>query len=343
MQKNRLPRRQPVDGRAGLDADDGAEFLDRGCATLERCVFVGGEFNLDDLLKTGGSKLAGHADVVAFNAVFALEVDGAGKDFFLVLEDGLDHFDGGGGGCVVGASGFEVFDDLCAAVACALDERGEAILGDQLGDGDAGDGRVAGERDHGVTVAAEDEGGDVFDADMQFFRDEGAEACGVKDACHSDDALTVEAGLLEGCLGHGIERVGDDDEDGFRRLRNNFRHHVGHDLVVGVEQVVAAHSWLAGQAGGDDDDVGVGGIGVVVGASDVDIAFFDGHGFEQVKRLPLGNALGDVDENNVGQFLGGDPVRGRCTNVACAYNTDFLRIFLLSFEPRRGGEVTCFR
>ena len=40
--------------------------------------------------------------------------------------------------------------------------------------------------------------------------------------------------------------------------------HVLHDLVVGVEQVVAAHAGLARNAGGDDDDVGIRCVGVVV-------------------------------------------------------------------------------
>ena len=46
----------------------------------------------------------------------------------------------------------------------------------------------------------------------------------------------------------------------------DFADHRLHDLVVGVEQVVAAHARLARDAGGDHDDVGVGGVLVVVGA-----------------------------------------------------------------------------
>uniref|UniRef100_E6QN76 Uncharacterized protein n=1 Tax=mine drainage metagenome TaxID=410659 RepID=E6QN76_9ZZZZ len=306
-----------------LDADDGAEFLDGGGAAFEGGVFVGGELDLDDLFETGGTELAGNADVEAFDAVFALEVDGAGKDFLLVLEDGLDHLDGGCGGRVVGAAGFETLDDLGTAITSALDERGKTVLGDQLGDGNASDGGVAGKRHHGVPVSSEDKGGDVFDADLEFFGDEGAEAGRVEYAGHADDALAVEAGLFEGSLGHSVEGVGDDDEDGLGRLGDDFRDHVGHDLVVGVEQVVAAHSGLAGQASGDNNDVGVGGLGIVVGAGDVYVAFFDGHGFEQVESLALWDAFGDVDENDVGEFLGGDPVRGGGANVACAYDADF--------------------
>ena len=93
-------------------------------------------------------------------------------------------------------------------------------------------------------------------------------------------------------------------------------HDIAHDLVIRVEQVVAAHAGFARDAGRDDDDVGVRGVFVIVGAADVGVAFLDGHGFEQIESLALGHALDDVDEYDVGQFLGGDPVSGRCAHIA---------------------------
>ena len=78
-----------------------------------------------------------------------------------------------------------------------------------------------------------------------------------------------------------------------------FDDHILHDLVVGVQQIVAAHAGFAGDAGGDDDDVGVGRVLIVVGASDVGVALFDGHGFEQVEALALRHTLDDVDEDDV--------------------------------------------
>ncbi len=90
---------------------------------------------------------------------------------------------------------------------------------------------------------------------------------------------------------------------------HHLAYHVAHDLVVGVEQVVAAHAGLARNAGGDDHDVGVGGVGVIVGAENVGVALLDGHGLKQVERLALGYAFDDVDQNDVGMFLRRQPVR----------------------------------
>ena len=92
------------------------------------------------------------------------------------------------------------------------------VFVNQLGDRNAGDGRVARQRDHGVAVAAEDEGGDVFHADFEFLGDEGTEAGGIEHAGHADDALAREAAHLVGGLGHGVERIRDDDQNAVRRV-----------------------------------------------------------------------------------------------------------------------------
>ena len=69
-------------------------------------------------------------------------------------------------------------------------------------------------------------------------------------------------------VAHRVERVGDDDEDGVGRDgRGADRDDAAHDAGVLGQQVVAAHARLAGQAGGDDDDVRAGRVGVVVRAA----------------------------------------------------------------------------
>src|ERR1700691_6016709 len=85
-----------------LDADYIAKFFYGSSALFQCRIFIGREFDLDDLLEAASAQLAGNADVVAIDTVFTLEKGRAGKDLLLVLEDGFDHFRCSCGGRVVG-------------------------------------------------------------------------------------------------------------------------------------------------------------------------------------------------------------------------------------------------
>src|SRR5229473_7715478 len=187
--------------------------------------------------------------------------------------------------------------DLGATVTGALDDPLQSGLIHELGDRNAGYGGIARKRDHGVAVSTEDEGGYVLDADFEFHGDKSAEAGGVEHARHADDALTRKAAHLIGGLRHGVERIGDDDEDAVRRVVHDLADYVVHNFVVGIQKVVAAHAGLARNSGGDDDNVGASGVGVVVCADNIGIALLDRHGLVRVETFSLGDALHDVDEN----------------------------------------------
>ena len=62
---------------------------------------------------------------------------------------------------------------------------------------------------------------------------------------------------------HGVERVGDDDDEGVGRVLLDALADLLDDLGVDAEQIVAAHAGLARHARGDDDDVGAGDVLVV--------------------------------------------------------------------------------
>ena len=89
-------------------------------------------------------------------------------------------------------------------------------------------------------------------------------------------------------LRHGVERVGDDDEDAVRRMLHHLADYVAHDFEVGVQKVIAAHSRLAWNSRGDDDNVGLGCVGVVVGAEDVESRFSIGMAWSRSRPLPWG-------------------------------------------------------
>ena len=97
-----------------------------------------------------------------------------------------------------------------------------------------------------------------------------------------------------------------------------------HHLEVDAEQVVAAHARLARHAGGDDDHVGAGDVGVVVGAGELGVEAFDRAALGEVERLALGDALGDVEQDDVAQFLLRGEMGERAADVAGADKRDLL-------------------
>ena len=152
-------------------------------------------------------------------------------------------------------------------------------------------------------MSAEDESGHVLNADFEFIRNEGSKTSRVKHTGHPDHALAREAAKLVSRLSHSIERVRNNNQYAVRRVLHHLPNHIFHDVVISVEQVVAAHTGLTRNSGGDYDDVGIGGIRVIVGAENVGIALLDRHGFKQIKALALRHALDDINEDDISEFF----------------------------------------
>ena len=89
----------------------------------------GGQLDLVDLLDAARAQFHRHADEQAVDAVFAFQVRGAGQHLLLVLEDGFGHLHRGGRRRVVGAAGLQVLHDLGAAVARAVHDAVDASPG----------------------------------------------------------------------------------------------------------------------------------------------------------------------------------------------------------------------
>ena len=170
----------------------------------------------------------------------------------------------------------------------AVDDRVELRLVQQLRDRDAAHGRVGDQRHHRVAVPAEHHRLDVAHRDVERLGEERAVARRVEHAGHADHALAREAGDLHRDVAHHVERVRDDDDD---RVRRGLRDVLGdrlHDAGVRVEQVVAAHARLAGDAGRDDDDVGARRFVVAVGADDARVEQLDRRRLPLVEPFPCG-------------------------------------------------------
>src|ERR671932_921583 len=127
-----------------------------------------------------------------------------------------------------------------------------------------------------------------------------------------------------GQVGHRVHRVVDDDNAGVRRGLDDLLDIRGCDVRIDLEQVFTAHAGLTGSARGQNDDIGVLGLGVVVGADDVDVESFDRSRFQEVKPLALRDTLDDVDQYDIRKLFGSDPMRTCRANETGANDSHFL-------------------
>jgi hypothetical protein len=172
-------------------------------------------------------------------------------------------------------------------------------------------------------MAAEDEGGDVLDRDLELLGEEVAEAGGIEHACHSDNALVREPGKFAKRPDHRVQGVGDADDEAVRGVRLDALADGFHDLEVDPEQIVAAHAGLAGDPGGDDADVGALDVGIILGAGEKRVIAFDRPGLGEVERLALGNAFGDVEEDDIAHLADRREVSQGAADHAGADERDF--------------------
>ena len=143
-------------------------------------------------------------------------------------------------------------------------------------------------------------------------------------AGHADDPLMGKPGEFAQRPDHRVQGIGDADDEAVRRVRLDALADRLHDLQIDAEQVVAAHAGLAGDAGGDDANVRVGDVGIVAGALELDVIALDGPGLRQVQRLAFGNALGDVEQDDVAHLADRGEVGQRAADHAGANQGDFL-------------------
>ena len=96
-------------------------------------------------------------------------------------------------------------------------------------------------------------------------------------------------------------RIRDADNECVWRVRGNAFAHSLHDLQVDAKQIIAAHAGFARYTSGDDDHVGASNVGIIIGARNLGIEAFDGTALRQVKRLALGNAFNNVEQDDVAE------------------------------------------
>src|SRR5262249_48785057 len=129
----------------------------------------------------------------------------------------------------------------------------------------------------------------------------------VEHAGHADHALARQPGDLLHLVHHGVERIGNDDDECAGAAIFDLGADAANDLEVDGKQVVARHARLARHSGGDDDDVGAGAILPARGADHAGVVALDGGGLLEIERLALGQALlfGNVEKHDIAELAAG--------------------------------------
>ena len=140
-------------------------------------------------------------------------------------------------------------------------------------------------------------------------------------------------------LRHGVERIGDHDDDAVRRVLGDLLGGGPDDFVIGHQEIVAAHARFAREAGGDDRDIGVRGRLVIVGARDHHVIALNRAGLQQVERLTLRNAFHHVDQDDIGKFFIGNAQRAIRADISGAHNRDFLSQNQLLCDRKMGNLI----
>ena len=260
------------------------------------------------------------------DAVFAFAEGGAGDDAVLVLEIRLGHGDGAPGGAEEGRAFAEQLDDLGPGFAGPGGQLLDLLLRGDFLERHSADRRQAGKGHHVGAVAAEDGAGDIGHRYAELHGDERPPTGGVQRAGHADDLMLGEAGQLVKGIDHSVERVGDDDAERLGSVLFDAVGNRGDDLEVYGEQVFPGHAGLAGLAGGDDHDVGSLNVLIGRGPDEVGIVVSVGGHLHQVQGFALGRIfeLGDVEDDDIAEFLLGGEHGQDLADLAAADECDFL-------------------
>ena len=172
-------------------------------------------------------------------------------------------------------------------------------------------------------MSAQHKGVDILHRHRQLLGNEGPEPCRIQNASHADHPIPGKAGDSIGRLHHGIQRVADHDQDALGGVLDHLLGDPLDDFIVLHQEVVSAHSRLSGKAGGNDDDVRVGRVAIVIGSHHARVESFHGSRLLQIQGLPLGYAIDDVDKNHIRQFLVHDPMSGGGADISRTHNRHF--------------------
>lgn len=123
---------------------------------------------------------------------------------------------------------------------------------------------------------------------------------------------------------HGVERIGNHDDETIGGLHLEVLGHAANDAQVDPQQIVARHARLARYARGHDGHVAARQVVPVGGSRDAHVVTQDRAVLLQVQGLALGDAqlVRDVEEIDVAQLESGRLGRELAANIARADQCD---------------------
>ena len=140
---------------------------------------------------------------------------------------------------------------------------------------------------------------DVARVDIQVLTEHVLEAGGVQNGTGADDVALGQAGHLDGGIGEDVNGIGDDQQDTRETALADLRDDALEDGDVLVHQVKTGLAGLLRGAGGDDDDRGIGNIGIVAG---VDLhGATERHAMRDIEGLSLGAVAVHIDKDHLGK------------------------------------------
>ncbi len=248
---------------------------------------------------------------------------------------------------IEGASGLEQRYDLSAPLAGPFDDRLQAIRRKNLVQWHASHVGMPGQGHHAVTMSTQHVAVHVLHAHPQLHRHEGSHASRIQDPSLADHPASGQSAGLHRQVGHGIQRIGQDDEDRLRGGLQSRLHRFAHDLAVRLKQVIAAHPRFAWQASGQHHQVGAGGLAIAIAASHLHVGADHRHGFGQIQGFTLWHALHDVYQHQLGDLAFGQEMRRGRACLSCpddgyfghAPSFSLIRFVIGSQNP---NPVTCF-
>src|SRR5437667_7793050 len=135
---------------------------------------------------------------------------------------------------------------------------------------------------------------------IQFLGNKRAETGRIENARHAHHAIAWETTEPIGKLRHRIQWVCDHNHDAIGRVFDNLFSDLSDNLLVLLDQVVTAHTWLTWETGSDHDDIRVGSVGIIICANDQRIIANDRPRLEHIQGLTLRHVRNNVIHDHIG-------------------------------------------